>query len=137
MTSPGGDSFTLTVTPDSVENAAIKALTDYAHDNELDVSASGRGAGQMVASAAATYPLASPIVWENTAAIALPYAPPSAAPKTVNLWMLPNAMVALPDPTTRAINPRFTFSVERYDQANATTTSTPVADYGWASAIGF
>ncbi|WP_157043214.1 hypothetical protein [Rhodopseudomonas palustris] len=137
MTSPGGNSFTLTVTPDSVENAAITALTNYARGNALDIPASGLGAGQMVASAAATYPLASPIIWQSTAGIALPYAPAPAAPKTVNLWMLPNAMVALPDPTTRAINPRFTFSVERYDQASATTVSTPVVDYGLASAVGF
>lgn len=133
----GGDRFTISVTGNSTDNKAIQALKAYATAKPLALAASGLDAGPMVGRAAASYPLSSSTLWQNTAGIALPYGDPAQTPTAVNLWALPQAMAALPDPARRAIDPRFALSVERYDEASGTTRSTPVTDYGWASVAAF
>lgn len=138
MTVPGGsDRFTLSVAPDSTDAKAIRSLKAYAAAEPLDVKATGLAGGAMVERAAASYPLSSSTLWQSTAGIALPYGSPQEMPTAVNVWTIPQAMAALPDPASRAVNPRFALSVERYDEASGVTRSTPVTDYGWASVAAF
>src|SRR5262249_62231440 len=43
----------------------------------------------------------------------------------------------LPDPASRAINPRFAIQLGRYDEATGVTINTPISYYSWASIINF
>lgn len=123
----------------------ISKLAGYARANRLDVSLSELGAEQMYESELVTYPFTSSLVWQSADAVVLPTYPPPAGQQCAlaggiqspRAWKLPDAMINLSDPVTRAVNPRFSVAVARYDEATGATVNTPICSYSWASNIAF
>src|SRR5205085_1084206 len=107
--------------------------------NRLDIGLTALGAEPMYESELVSYPLTSALVWQSAAAVKLPYLLNGKSPAGVpalRLWKLPDAMINLPDPARRAINPRFSLQLARYDEATGGTSKSTVNYYGWASTIG-
>ncbi|HEY6333162.1 MAG TPA: hypothetical protein VI756_27815 [Blastocatellia bacterium] len=135
----GGASNTLTLVlaPGSVDAQRIQFLTDYARANVLSTGLTSLGAERMYESQLATYPFTSVIMWQTSQEVRLPYGTPPAGVQTLRLWRLPDSLTSLPDPTTRAVNPRFGIELGRYDEATGATIQTPITYYSWASTINF
>jgi LysM repeat protein len=127
----------ISIAPDSQNARSITSVESYAQAHRLDVRLTQLGAERMYDSQDATYPFTSALVWQSADAVTLPYGTPPAGLPYLRLWKLPNALVNLPNPTTRAVNPRFAVCVARYDEATGATVQTPVSYYGWASTIAF
>ena len=95
------------------------------------------GAGRMYESELVTYPLTSALVWQSADAVTLPYGKVPSGLPALRLWKLPDAMLNLPDPKSRKINPRFNIQVGRYNETTGGTDRSPVDYYGWATTIEF
>ena len=115
----------------------IHKVTSYARANRLDTDLTHLGPEQMYESHLASFPLTSVFIWQSAADVKLPYGTTPDGVPALRLWKLPEAMINLPDPKTRAINPRFSAQVGRYDEATGGTVKSPVSSYGWASTIEF
>ncbi|MGC3028960.1 LysM peptidoglycan-binding domain-containing protein [Burkholderia sp. DN3021] len=130
------DHVTLSVTPGSADATRITQVTQAAQ-TRLDVPLDALGAGEMFHAALATYPFTSALQWLSAGPVSLPYGSMPANGQSLRLWRLPDALAALPDPATHAVNPRFSLQVARYDDATGATETTKVSSYGWASTIDF
>lgn len=134
------DQLSMEISPGSIDAVRIESVAAYARGNRLDINLTQLGAEKMYESELVSYPFTSALVWQSAAAVKLPYLlngkPPEGVP-TLCLWKLPDAMINLPDPAGRAINPRFSIKIARYDEATGGTINTPVNYYAWASTIKF
>lgn len=130
------DHVTLSVAPGSADAARITQVTQAA-STRLDVPLDALGAGEMFHAALATYPFTSALQWLSAGPVSLPYGQAPASGQLLRLWRLPDALAALPDPVTHAVNPRFSLQVARYDDATGATETAKVSAYGWASTIDF
>ncbi|MCU9952106.1 LysM peptidoglycan-binding domain-containing protein [Burkholderia sp. BKH01] len=130
------DHVTLSVAPGSADATRITQVTQAAR-TRLDVPLDALGAGEMFHAALATYPFTSALQWLSAGPVSLPYGQAPASAQSLRLWRLPDALAALPDPVTHAVNPRFSLQVARYDDATGATETAKVSAYGWASTIDF
>jgi LysM repeat protein len=130
------DSLTLNIAAGSDDANRISSLAIYATSG-LDIALEHLGAADMAQSKLATYSCSSPIAWQCAAAVALPYGAPPSGVAAMRLWRLPDALCALPDPASRAIDPRLSVKLAQYDEANGATRETPANAYGWASNLSF
>lgn len=103
----------------------------------LDIPLLALGTGTVAQSSAATYPLSSVTSWLSADLVDLPNGTPGDGNQTLRVWTLPDSLTALPDPSTRRIDPRLAIILSRYDEASGSTVDGPVGAYGWASAINF
>lgn len=129
--------LTIQVVPGSVDALRIQKVAEYARTNILSTGLHMLGAEKMYESQLASYPFTSVIQWQSSDNVRLPYGTPPNAVQSLRLWRLPDSLTNLPDPNTRAINPRLGLMVGRYDEATGATVNTPVSYYGWASIINF
>jgi hypothetical protein len=133
----GGNQLQVTIEPGSPEAKRIASLTAYARANRLDVGLDALGADRMVHSDPVTYPLPTALAWQSASVVPLPYGPSADGAQQLRVWLLPDAMVNLPDPATRAVEPRFAVQVRRYDEATGATVSSPAGSHGWATIVPF
>lgn len=115
----------------------IRAVTAYAQSTRLDTGLSQLGPEPMYQDDLVSFPFTAMMVWQSAGIIQLPYGDPPAGVSNLRLWKLPDAMRNLPDPNTRAVNPRFKIQLARYDEATGAMIKTPINYYGWASTITF
>lgn len=101
----------------------------------LDIPLLALGTGAVAQSTAATYPLSSVTSWLSADLVDLPNGTAGDGNQTLRVWTLPDSLTALPDPSTRRIDPRLAIILSRYDEASGSTVDGPVGAYGWASAI--
>ncbi|MEG4595014.1 LysM peptidoglycan-binding domain-containing protein [Microcoleus sp. F8_C2] len=127
----------LTVKIDSSDMNRVDAVRYYATNNILNIDLQKLGLEKNSASNFATYPLTSSIVWCSATSISLPYGNQTFNPQSLHLWLLPDALIKLPDPAHRSINPRFALKTGRYDEATGVMVESDIANYGWASTIEF
>ncbi|NNA55332.1 hypothetical protein [Pseudomonas koreensis] len=130
------DSLTLSITAGSDDANRISSLALYATTG-LDIALEHLGAASMAESKPATYACSSPTTWQAATAVQLPYGTPSSGVSATRLWRLPDALCALPDPLSRAIDPRMSVNLAQYDEATGATRTQPVNAYGWASNLSF
>lgn len=130
------DHLVLSVTPGSADATRIAQVATAARQR-LDIPLHALGAGEMFHATPASYPFTSAVRWLNAGPVALPYTASSQAPQALRLWRLPDALAALPNPATRAVNPRFALKKARFDQATGATETTDISDYGWATLLDF
>ena len=129
------DQLTVTIASGSREAQAISALTNWLTTTRLDVAVDHLGAAPMASVAAASYPFTASQPWQATDTVALPYGPTPPGVQAMRLWQVPDALQALPNPATRAVNPRVAVLVDRYDEATGATVSNPIGAHGWGSAV--
>ncbi|BAI76249.1 hypothetical protein AZL_d04230 (plasmid) [Azospirillum sp. B510] len=130
------DSLTIEVaagTPDANRITSIAACLAA----PLDIPLLALGTGTVARGSPATYPLSSMTAWLSADLVGLPNGSPGDGNQTLRVWTLPDSLTALPDPSTRRIDPRFAVILSRYDEASGSTVDGPVGAYGWASAIAF
>jgi LysM repeat protein len=139
FTSGGAQTNTLTVSiaSGSTDATRIANVVAYVQGSRIDIGLEQLGAEAMYTSKAATYPLSTSIAWQTTSAVPLPYGPPPAGVQTLRIWNFPATLINLPNPETRALDPRFAPQVARYDEATGATVSSPLGSYGWATTISF
>ncbi|MEE8525599.1 MAG: peptidoglycan-binding protein LysM, partial [Thermoanaerobaculia bacterium] len=133
----GGDRWDIPVAPESIDNKRIEAVRQYATQNRLATGLDLLGAGDLSRLRDATYAMASELVWQAAGQVPLPVGTPGSGVESLRLWRLPDSLVNLPDPSIRALDPRFAVETTRFDEASAQRVSTPVPYYGWASTIPF
>lgn len=129
--------LTIEIAPGSTDATRIQKVTAYARANRLATGLSMLGAEPMYESDLASYSFTTMLVWQSAALVPLPYGTSTGSVPALRLWKLPDILVNLPDPATRAINPRFSIQVGRYDQATGGMIKAPIGYYGWASIIPF
>ncbi|GAA3927861.1 LysM peptidoglycan-binding domain-containing protein [Chitinophaga oryziterrae] len=127
----------LPLTPGSFDARQISAVKGYATANILDVSLSLLGAQDTFITKEATYPFTSEINWNSASAFTMPYGGDAGGVPALSLWQLPDTLLQLPDPQTRAVNPRVKMQIGRYDEASRTMVNTPVTYYGYGSLVSF
>ncbi|MCP3140384.1 Ig-like domain-containing protein [Pyxidicoccus xibeiensis] len=129
----------LSLKPGTRDATRLDKVTAYARSLRLDVPLlGGLGVGDLVHGEPSNYPFTSATAWQATGpALTLPYGAPPAGVQALKLWRLPDAMTSLPDLTTRAVDPRFSVQLARFDEATGDTVKGAVGSYGWASSIGF
>jgi LysM repeat protein len=131
------DQLSIEIAPGSSDAERIKNVKTYAQTHRLDIGLTRLGAEPMYESHLVSYPFASAMLWQSADRMVLPYGTQPEGVQSLRLWKLPGAMVNLPDPARRAINPCFNVQLARYDEATGATVNTPVSYYGWASTIEF
>ena len=126
-------------TDDGTRFAAV--LAEIGKPVPPDIGMEYLGAGEMVTSSLASYPLTVVANWQSPTQVQLPYYSKQAGDGTVaamRLWTLPGALTALPDPRTPfKVAPRFEVTVATYDEATGATLTSPVSSHGWASVVEF
>ncbi|WP_440134761.1 LysM peptidoglycan-binding domain-containing protein [Chitinophaga sancti] len=123
--------------PGSFEDRQIRAVKEYATKNVLDISLSLLGAQDAFITREATYPFTSVINWGSASTFTMPYGGDAGGVPALSLWQLPDTLLQLPDPVTRAVNPRMKMLIGRYDEASRTMVNTPVKYYGYGSLVSF
>ncbi|HKP77321.1 MAG TPA: hypothetical protein VJT67_17445, partial [Longimicrobiaceae bacterium] len=115
----------------------ILNLAAFARAGRADVALERLGAEPVVQSELSSYPFTAQVQWQSAGPVNLPYGTSSGAVQQLRLWTVPNAMLALPDPATRAVNPRFSIEVARYDEGTGATVRAAPGPYGWSTVIPF
>ena len=96
----------ITIQPGETEAEAIQAVYDFATQNRLNTGLTALGLGSMFNTQAATYTFNSEIDWNAVSSFTMPYGGiPSGTIPAMQLWRLPDALLALPDPATRQVTP--------------------------------
>ncbi len=127
----------ISVAPGGQDALRIQSVASFARSTRLDVAADALGAGVMVESDLATYPFASPRVWQSASPVSLPYGPPPSGISSPAIYTLPPALAGLPDPAARAMSPRIALRKGRHDEATGGTIKTDVESYGLATVVPF
>jgi len=133
----GTDTLSFAIAPDSDDNARIQAVLSYATSQPLDTGLTQLGADSVYRSDMASYPFNNSLLWQYAAPPSLPYGQAPAGVPSVTLWLLPDSLTNLPDPTSRAINPRFSPSLAQYNESTGATDQSPVSCYGWGTTLSF
>ncbi|SDF78063.1 LysM peptidoglycan-binding domain-containing protein [Chitinophaga filiformis] len=131
------DQLVLPLVPGSFAAQQISAVKGYATSNILDIVLSSLGAQDAFVTKASTYPFTSQISWNSASAFTMPYGGNAGGVPALSLWQLPDTLLQLPDPQTRAVNPRVKMQIGRYDEASRTMVNTPVTYFGYGSLVSF
>lgn len=115
----------------------ISAVTGVATGGSLPIPLSSLGTQDAFISTEATYPLTTQIIWNSAAPYAMPYGAAPGGVPALSCWQIPDTLLQLPDPQTRAVNPRVSLQVGRYDESSQTMVNTPVSSYGYGSLVSF
>ena len=118
------------------EQDALRAFKLGGAALPLDMQLTELGAGSMAESHPARFALASSITWQSPGALDMPYGG-TGDPQALRIWRLPDALVNLPDPATRAQNPVFSPQLARFDEATGGTVTAPIDTYAWATQVQF
>lgn len=130
------DSLNLSIAAGTDDANRISSLMAYA-TTSLDIALERLGPATMAQSKPATYACSAPTTWQCAGAVSLPYGVTPSGIAAMRLWRLPDALCALPDPASRAIDPRLAVKLAQYDEASGSTNETSVNAYGWASTLSF
>lgn len=134
---PNPANLTIAVAPGSDSANQITLVKTYATSNRLDTAMSFLGMNGMFNTKPATYSFSTQVDWSAASIFAMPYSGATTGTPGMQLWMLPDNLLQLPDPATRMINPRVVAKVGTYQEAVRGMVSRDLQNYGYASLVEF
>ncbi|QHS63654.1 LysM peptidoglycan-binding domain-containing protein [Chitinophaga agri] len=139
LTFTGADpaNLTIAVAPGSDSANQITLVKAYATSNRLDTGMSFLGMNGMFNTKPATYSFSTQVDWSAASVFAMPYSGATTGTPGMQLWMLPDNLLQLPDPGTRMVNPRIIAKVGTYQEAVRGMVSRDLQNYGYASLVAF
>ncbi|RBL89313.1 LysM peptidoglycan-binding domain-containing protein [Chitinophaga flava] len=129
--------LTISIKPNSDEAKQITLVKNYAVANKLQTGMVFNGTEGMFNTKKATWSFTTEIVWSAASLFSMPYSIQPPGTPGMQLWMMPDPLMELPDPDTRKINPRITMKVGEYNDALRGMVDTPLTAYGYASVVAF
>ncbi|MEN6328609.1 MAG: LysM peptidoglycan-binding domain-containing protein [Syntrophomonas sp.] len=129
--------LSVTIKPDSADARQLDLVKGYATSNILDTGITYLGLRSMFLTEKATYSLTNNISWNAATAFNMPYGGlPSGIP-SMQLWRLPDLLLALPDRSSRQIDPRMAMKVGEYNEAMRAMVASDLTCYGYSSLLEF
>ena len=131
------DKLAFMLAPNSTDAQRLTAVRDFATANRLDTGLTKLGAAPLVEVQPQSFTLQSVVNIDAATAPQLPYGQAPSGKPSLLMWSLPDNLVNLPDPQTRAVHPRVTPELGHYDEASAEMVRNPVQHYGWSTQVNF
>ncbi len=127
----------ISIKPGTDDRKQIDLVKGYATTQRLNTGLTFLGLRGMFNTKAATYSFNSEIDWNAASAFAMPYGGmPSGVPE-MQLWLMPDSLLALPDLSKRKVNPRMAMKVGEHNEAARAMVDRPLNFYGYASVVEF
>lgn len=127
----------ISIKPGTDDRQQIDLVKGYATTQRLNTGLTFLGLRGMFNTKAATYSFNSEIDWNAASAYTMPYGGwPSGVPE-MQLWLMPDSLLALPDLSKRKVNPRMAMKVGEHNEAARAMVDRPLNYYGYASVVEF
>lgn len=127
----------ISIKPGTDDRKQIDLVRDYATTHRLDTGMSFLGLRGMFDTKAATYSFNSEVDWNAASSFSMPYGGMPPGIPDMQLWLLPDALMALPDLATRKVNPRMAMKIGEYNEAARAMVDRDLNYYGYASMVEF
>jgi len=127
----------ISIKPNTDDTKQINLVKNYATANKLDTGLTFLGLRGMFETKEATYTFNSEIQWNAASAFPMPYGGMPPGVPDMRLWLMPDTLLALPDLSTRKVNPRVAMKVGEYNEAAGALVNHDLNCYGYASLIEF
>lgn len=127
----------ISVKPGTDDAKQIDLVKTYATANRLNTGLSFLGLEGMFNTKAATYSFNSQVDWNAASSFSMPYGGMPPGVPDMQLWLMPDSLMALPDLSTRKVNPRMAMKVGEYNEAARAMVDRDLDYYGYASMVEF
>ncbi|NER39488.1 MAG: Ig-like domain-containing protein [Oscillatoria sp. SIO1A7] len=127
--------------PNPSDTNQISAVKTFATKTRLNAGLKYLGLRGMFDTKEATYTFSSEIAWNAASAFTMPYMPDGSTKlpgiPSMQLWRLPDPLLALPDLSSRKVNPRMAMKIGEYSEAARGIVSHDLNYYGYGSLVEF
>lgn len=127
----------IAVKPGTNDRKQIDLVKGYATTHRLDTGLVSLGVGDMFSTKEATYSFNSEIDWNAASAFEMPWGGKPPGVPDMQLWMMPDSLMSLPDLSNRKVNPRMAMKIGEHNEAARAMVDRDLDYYGYASVVEF